>query len=276
MFNLLQIQILKLLCLYKQLTIPQLVRVVEGDHSTQKIRRHLNQLYSRKRPLVQRVEYDKISHFGRLSYVYSITKLGVSLLEQHQKIKITDHLFTPSRPKLTDDYFHRMTTIDFHIYLRSRAKEEKFEVRWCTEYFVVKKVLNSFVSINKLSGLKSKDIIPDLVICLEIDSKKRFLLFELHNGKDKKRIKEQIREHALLLVSLHCHTKYGINPQRFYYVLILFEKRSVFNAVIEDIANDHWYANVAQFFLCKHKNQSTDSFLSGWTNLLGEPSTIIF
>ena len=209
-----QIKILELLLEFKQLTIPQIDRLFCNEFSQQSIRRDLDKLFTRRRPLVNRVEFKRVSHFGKLSFVYSLAKLGAQKLLKLYKGKLPYSKFTPKRPKLTDDYFHRTSTIDFHIHIKEH-ESEGYELNFCNHYFVVKKVVNSFHSINRIDAPKGKIVIPDLIMKLSRADRTRLCLFELHNGKDKKRIKEQIEMHALTLISLNTHRKFQIDSKCF-------------------------------------------------------------
>jgi len=271
----LQINLLQNLVFFKQLTIPQFTKLNKSS-SKQSIRRALEKIYRKRKPLINRVEFKKVSHFGRLSYVYSLSAYGVQSLEKTLKRKVEIETFTPSHPKLTDDYFHRTSTIDFQIYIYSNMKRENFKILSCDHYFVVKKIAKSFQPINKIkldSGIK---LIPDLVILFSKDNKRRWALFELHNGSDKKRIVEQIKIHSLCLIGLSAHKKYNIEFARFYYILILFEKDSVMKAVINDISKDMYYRNVLQFFLCKSIAGLKKTFLCDWLDLSGSKAEIKF
>jgi len=271
----LQINLLQNLVLFKQLTIPQFAKLNKNS-SEQSIRRALEKIYRKRKPLINRVEFKKVSHFGRLSYVYSLSAYGVQSLEKTLKRKVEIETFTPSHPKLTDDYFHRTSTIDFQILMHLNSKSEDFQIISCCHYFVVKKNKKSFESINKIELEPEIKIIPDLAILLLKQSKERWILFELHNGNSKKRIIDQIKAHAICLVSLSAHKKYKIESTRFYYILIVFEQESVMKAVIMDISKNQLYKNVSQFFLCKSKLALNSNFLNGWTDLRGSKTDIRF
>lgn len=265
--------ILEFLLEFKQLTIPQMDRLLHNEYSQQSIRRDLDKLFDRRKPLINRVEFKRVSHFGKLSYVYNLSPLGAQKLLQLHKGKLPHSKFTPIKPKLTDDYFHRTSTIDFHIHMKEH-EGEGYELDFCSHYFVVKKVLNSFQSINRIEAPKGKIVIPDLVVKLNRAERSRLLLFELHNGKDKKRIKEQIEMHALTLISLNAHRKFQIDTKCFYYVLILFEENSVYQSIIRDLSTEPRYKNIGGFFLCKSRSKNDESFLNGWTTILGEETSI--
>lgn len=270
----LQYELLNHLLCFKQLTIPQFELLLKNQYSYQTIRRNLEKLYKRRKPYINRIEYKKVSHFGKLSYVYNLRKLGLNVIEIHLDKEQSKNAFVPSSPRLTGDYFHRTRTIDFQIRLSLAEQEEDFETSHCSHYFIYTKLASSFISVNRISTVSGSHIIPDLIFIIARNGFQRLLLFELHNGNDKKRIKEQIRNHALALVSLNCHTKFKIEKQRYYNILLLFEESQVQRAVIEDIKNDIWYKDVAKFFLCKSLNEGYDSFLGNWTDLDGNSSAI--
>lgn len=275
MLSPLQISILQNLVIFKQLTIPQFAKLNVGS-SEQSIRRALQKIYKKRKPLVKCVEFKKVSHFGKLSYVYSLSLYGLRCLEAQRKSKVAINTFTPATPRLTDDYFHRVTTIDFHIYMNAHTLSEDYEVVMCDQYFVVKKIMNSLNSINKINLGGGTSIIPDSIACLKNGDSERWIMFELHNGLEKSRIKEQLKQHAICLTGLFAHNKYNIAKHRYYNILIIFEEPGVMNAVIKDISNEKWYSNVAEFFLCKSKDDMKETFLNGWTTLSGKEAKIEF
>ena len=256
------------------MTIPQFELLLKNQYSYQTIRRNLEKLYKRRKPFINRIEYKKVSHFGKLSSVYNLRKLGLDVIELQLDKEQSKNAFVPSSPRLTGDYFHRTRTIDFQIKLTLAEQDEGFKTNHCSHYFVYKKLASSFISVNRINIVGGFHIIPDLIFIIERKGYQRLLLFELHNGKDKKRIIEQIRNHALALVSLNCHAKFKIEKHRYYNILLLFEESQVQKAVIEDVKNDIWYKDVAKFFLCKSLNQECDSFLDGWTDLKGNNTSI--
>jgi len=270
----LQYELLTHLLSFKQLTIPQFELLQKNKHSYQTIRRNLEKLYKRRRPYINRIEYKKVSHFGKLSSVYNLRKLGLDVIESQLDIVQSKNAFVASSPRLTGDYFHRTRSIDFQIKLTLAEQDEGFKTTHCSHYFVHKKVASSFISVNRIIVVDGLYIIPDLIFNIERNGCQRLLLFELHNGNDKKRIIEQIRNHALALVSLNCHEKFKIEKHRYYNILLLFEESQVQKAVIEHVKNDIWYKDVAKFFLCKSLNQEYDSLLGNWTDLDGNSSAI--
>jgi hypothetical protein len=270
----LQYELLTHLLCFKQLTIPQFELLLKNKYSYQTIRRNLEKLYKRRRPYINRIEYKKVTHFGKLSYVYNLKKLGLNVIEIHLDKKQSKNAFVPSSPRLTGDYFHRTRTIDFQIKLSLAEQEEDFKTIHCSHYFVYTKLASSFISVNRICTASGSHIIPDLIFIIARNDFQRLLLFELHNGNDKSRIIEQIRNHALALVSLNCHTKFRIPKNRYYYILLLFEESQVQRAVIKDIKKDIWYKDVAKFFLCKSLDQEYATFLGNWTDLYGNESAI--
>lgn len=268
-----QVKLLSDLVAFKQLTIPQFARL-NPQWSNQTIRRALYKLHQRRKPLIKRIEFNKVSHFGKLNYVHSISIVGLEALKSKLELTTNQITFTPENPKLTDDYFHRVSTIDFHIFLHRQASEEGFILNKCYEYFLVKKQVGSFLAINKIWLSTQHSIIPDLVFLLSIAQQQRLFLFELHNGNDKTRIKEQIKQHALCLTGLYAHKKYKIQNTRFYYILLVFEKPSVMKAVIKDLSQNAWYMKVAQFFLFRPLDMVNNLFLHGWIDLNGRPTDI--
>lgn len=268
MLSPLQTELLQNLVTFKQLTIPQFAKLNEGS-SEQSIRRALDKLLKRRKPLINRVEFKKVSHFGKLSYVHSVTKLGVSRLVELGKSIPTEETFTPANPKLTTDYFHRTRTIDFHIQLSECVKLKGMRLLFSSHYFMVRKHYKGFISLNRIAYQGGKNIIPDSIYAIGADDSSRFLLFELHNGKDTGRIVEQVEQHAIVLTGLYTHIKFRIPKDKFYYILVVFEERSAMEGVITILNKTNRYRNIVSFFLFKHISELGDNLFSNWLTLDG-------
>ncbi len=262
-------EILRFLVEFKQLTIPQFIRLFENRYSYQKIYRNLKYLLDRRKPLIARVEYRKVNHFGKLSYVYNITKHGAKVFKDQSGHGLASSIFAPIDPKLTVDYFHRTKTIDFHISLFKNLQNTTSTIQYCSHYFMVEKLGKSFVSRNKITFPKNKSIIPDSIYSIGNKVKQRFILFEFHNGKDKQRILDQIEQHAVVLTGLFAHQKYKIPQSKSYYIAIVFEEKSALDGVMLKMQGDKRFQNIAPFFLLKHISQLKENIFLDWFNLVG-------
>ncbi len=269
-----QIKVLKFLIEFKQLTIPQFIRLFDELFSYQKIYRNLKYLLDRRKPLIARVDYKKVNHIGKLSNVYNITRLGEKTFNDQTKQDSNSLIFSPLEPKLTTDYFHRTKTIDFHISLYKYLLNTEDTLKYCSHYFMVEKSGNNFVSKNKITYLNNKSVIPDSIYTIGDKTNQRYLLFEFHNGKDKQRILDQIEQHAIVLTGLYTHHKYKIPKNKFYYILIVFEEKSVMNGVISKLKEDKRYKNIVSFFLLKHLSELNENLFLDWINLKGDYANI--
>lgn len=129
------------------------------------------------------------------------------------------------------------------------------------------KLHGSFISVNKIKLKGHNSIIPDSIFEIGNEDNSRYLLFEMHNGKDSKRIIDQIEQHAIALTGLYTHKKYNIPSNKYYYILIVFEETTTMEKVLSTLKNSIRYQNIARFFLCKHILEIEDNLLSNWVNL---------
>jgi predicted RNA binding protein with dsRBD fold (UPF0201 family) len=139
-------------------------------------------------------------------------------------------------------------------------------------YFVKKKTGRFFQSISAIDLTEDERIVPDAVFKVSDGDQSRHFLFELHNGRSIRRLKDQILNHAIALTQRKTHAAFDIPVEQFYYVLIVLENDAAFESLISEMKElKSQYQNIHQFFLCKSLAQVEGlTFWKNWTSILGE------
>lgn len=271
-----QLRILRALAKYRFLTNSQLLKLDLGTKSKSTIWKHTNILRSKSRGYIDHISYGTIIRLGRVENVLYLTRKGKRLLIDELGMKKDEIQCPIGRPQLTDDYYHRIQTINFHIELESRMCDQNFRLEFFHPYFVRHKRGKNFQSITAIDLNKLQRIVPDAAFEVSKDGRSRFFLFELHNGRSIKRLKDQIFNHAIALTKRRTHQMFGIPNEQFYYVLIVLENPNAMEALIEEMRMEQTtYSNIHQFFLCKSLSQFDDlAFWTKWKSILGEEEQI--
>jgi|GEM_PF-2763301 len=257
---------------YRFLTHSQMLQLNLGTNSLKTVWKHTSKLRSRSYDCISRIEYNTIMRIGRVEDVYYLTAKGFKLLNELD-IPVSKNVYIPrASPQLTDDYTHRLGTIQFHIYLNKYLRSIGGALEFFDPYFFKKKVGKSFYAINSIPLDENTRIIPDAVAKGHTQKGSRYLLFELHNGRSIKRLVDQIYKHAVALSKRKTHSVYRIPRNQFYYVLIVLENSNAHSALIKAMQqHESLYEHIHIYFLCKSlQDIETESFNQQWTSILGQ------
>jgi len=274
MFHLTENQITALvqLATFKYLTSSQFVKMglyKERGYLTNS----LKALIDMKKPLMAKHNFNPIN--GKLESFYYLTKYGKKFL--------TDELdYTEFQIKapcgLTSiylkDYFHRKFTIDFHIYLNQWLEANDGMMNFFNYYF--DKAGNNrsndkskyVTALNKIILDKANSFIPDVNTMFFVDNKEYLCLFEQHNGKDAKRLFEQLYVHIKAIYKKVVLKKYNI--QKPHIVVVVCEYESVKNSVIQRLQKESNIEHYNNFFFFKTNAELEDNFYDNWTLINGE------
>jgi len=136
-------------------------------------------------------------------------------------------------------------------------------------------------------------IIPDGAYKIENENKESVLhLFELCNGKETKRIVNQLHKHAQAMAFGFTADHFQISKSKPYRVVIVFTHRSALKGVITKIMKDKKFSAIYSHFICKEVEvekektgkpkedrmiyiRSKDFFETGWVNLYGEVTSFL-
>ena len=176
----------------------------------------LKSMVEQKKPLIGVIKFPTDPTIGKLEYLYYLTKSGEkSLLEDldypQGKIKKVK-----SKPISTKDYFHRKSTINFHIALNQWLQSNNGEIRFLNYYFdklgtIRSKNYRSIIELNRFYLEDGKSFIPDISTKFRVNNERYIFLFEQHNGKDTKRLVEQLHIHLLAISQDVVSKKFNFN-----------------------------------------------------------------
>ena len=273
-------KVLEGLARYKYLTLSQMLDLKVGTTRYKYLWEQVKSLRDRKRPLVECHKFESPNpRKGRVEAMYYLSKKGKDMLInefQHPEEQIKIPL---SKTPAYKDYFHRKHTISFQIALDTWANVNGFTVPFFDTYFdmVGDNRVNKNLRAKTRIEFGEKDyFIPDGAFWLEGQYKQRLFLFEMYNGKDSRRVVQQLHKHAKALTERFTHQKYELSLKKSYTIILLFELESIKQAVIEKAKREftldggQTFVNVQKYFLCKSLSELQEgNFYRNWTTLFG-------
>lgn len=234
----------------------------------------LKELLDTKKTLVQKHDFEPM--YGKLESFYYLTKYGRNFLINELEYA-ENQIKAPSGYNSISlkDYFHRKFTIDFHIYLKRWIDDNGGKILFLDYYFDKSGNNRSrdkskhVTALNRIELDSNNSFIPDINTMLELEDNKHLLLFEQHNGKDSKRLFEQLRVHMMAISKNVVSDKYHFqnNPHR---VAVVCEFESVKKSVIKRLQkgkNIEYYNNL---FLFKTNAELEEDFYNNWTLISDE------
>lgn len=262
-----QLKAIALLAIYKYLTSSHFVKMGVFKKRSY-LTNSLKILIDSKNPLISKYDFNPIN--GKIESLYFLTKNGKKLLinefsYDESKIKIPIGLDTV----YFHDYYHRKYTIDFHIAFRLWLESKNGQVNFLNYYFDksgnnrIKDKYSHVVSSNKIQLDERTSFIPDINAKFTIDDKEHLFLFEQHNGKDAKRLFEQLYIHIIAISKNVIFEKY--NYSKPYRVVVVCEEESVKTSVIKRLQKEKGIEHYNNFFIFKTNNELLENFYSNWT-----------
>lgn len=262
-----QINSIKLLSKYKYLTSSQFVKMGIFKKKSY-LTNSLKMLLKMKNPHISKINFNPVD--GKLESFYFLTKNGKNLLIREfeydeTKIKMPIGLSTV----YLHDYFHRKYTIDFHIAFRQWLESQRGQLDFLNYYF--DKVGNNRINeknawvtaLNRIQLDKNTSFIPDINAKFTINNHEFLFLFEQHNGKDAKRLFEQLYVHIITISKGAIFEKY--NYSKPYKVVVVCEEESVKTSVIKRLQQEKGIEHYNNFFIFKTNNELQENFYSNWT-----------
>lgn len=269
----LQSNILIELARYKFLTVSQFHRLgVSQDISW--IRTQAKELSEAGNPLIERLTFNVTPRKGRIENVFYLTKRGKdALIEGLNMDENAVKMPVGNSTLFYKDYTHRKNTIDFQIavYLWAKEQERGTYVDFFDCYF--DKVGNNRTAANLQAknkiALENEDyIIPDGVFMLQTPQRPYLFLFEMYDGKDTKRVFEQVKKHVKAIASGSPSEKY--NYPFAHRVILVFEFDNMKDAFLERTKNNPYFSEVSPCFRCKSIEGVQADFFTGWQTLKAE------
>lgn len=228
--------ILRALSVYTYLTIPQLARIVQSKNPTS-VKHALQRLRRHGRPLVKKWEYAFVAGVGRLHSISTITKAGVNVLAEVDRVDPGSTYFPALGVQYSRDYSHRKAFVDCHIALNEWATANGADVEFFDRYFLAEGGNHS----GGADALVRREyqtrvvlptgeiIIPDGVFCFNQAEAERLCVLEIHQGRETKKIFEQLSNHIRAIEGAAIRSKYQKSEANF--VLSVYELRETMEAV---------------------------------------------
>lgn len=271
------ISIFQLLAKYKYLTSSQIVEM--GIYKRRGyFTNSLKPLLDMKKPLIDKYNFNPLD--GRLESFYFLTNYGrdflINELEYSEnQIKFDKGLI----PIFLKDYHHRKLTIDFHVYFYKWLENNDGEIDFLNYYFDkvgnnrVKDKTKTVKSLNRICIDDSNSFVPDINSMFTLDNKSHIFLYEQHNGKDTKRLFEQLYVHIIAISKGVVSSKY--NLRKSHRVVVVCEEQSVKDSVIKRLQKIEGIENYNNHFIFKTNSELKEDFYNNWTLINGEETTFI-
>ena len=238
----------------------------------------LKSMTDQKKPSVDVIKFPTDPTIGKLEYLYYLTKFGEKVLLEdldypYEKIKKVK-----SKPISTKDYFHRKSTIDFHIGLNQWLESNNGEIKFLNYYFdkmgtFRDKENNTIREINRFYLNDNRSFIPDITVKFKVNNESNIFLFEQHNGKDTKRLEEQLYVHLLAVAQDIVSKKFKFGKSN--RVAVVCEEKSVKDSIIQRLQKTDDFKNFYNHFIFKTNDELKDDFFNNWTLITGEKVTFI-
>lgn len=272
-----QVAAIELLAQYKYLTSSQFVRMnlyKQRDYLT----KALKPLVDMKKPLIAKHNFNPIN--GKLESLYYLTKYAKQfLLDEAEYSESQIKLPKGLSPVKLKDYYHRKLTIDFHIYFNEWLTSNGGKMGFLHYYFDksgnnrTNDKSNYVTTLNKIHIDNANSFIPDINSVFSIDGKKYLYLFEQHNGKDTKRLYEQLYVHIIAISKASVSKKYKL--QQSHKVIVVCEEESIKNSIIKRLQKIEGIRPYNDYFFFKTNEELKDDFFNNWTLISGEQTTFL-
>ena len=272
-----QVTVLELIAKYKYLTSSQFVEMGIYKHRDY-LTKALRPLILQKRALVAKYDFNPIN--GKLESFYYLTKYGKQFLIG--ELEYTENQIKVPKgvaPIKLKDYHHRKFTINFHLHLNQWLESNGGEINFLNYYFDksgnnrIGDKNQSVTALNKIHIDRSNSFIPDINTKLSIDGKEYLYLFEQHDGKDAKRLFEQLYVHIIDISKGAVSKKYQFTKSL--RVVVVCEFESVKNSVVQRLQKIDAIEHYNNFFIFKTNEELREDFFNNWTLISGEKTTFL-
>lgn len=270
-----QEKILRSLATYKFLTVSQLNRL--GVGYKKRIYDSLKKL--NEKGLIKHADYKSLLRYGKqLERIHFLTPKAANLLvENTPNLHFDDIRYPKSSTTLfTHDYFHRVSSISTQIAIGEWLHANNFELIKYDTYFDVigsrkRGKVDPMQTITRIEFGNGYFLDPDGIVIFNKSGKTKMFLIEIYNGKDTKRVIEQLRKHVYVIKHGLAASKYNLNVAA--KLVATFDDPGNLKSVLERVTQDPYFQfdGIENYFLLGLASQVNEDFEHGFLNLLGEP-----
>lgn len=210
---------------------------------------------------------------GRLSSIYYLTNKGATFLLEHTELEEYE-IKHPSRNSiiLTNDYFHRLNSVQTHISYDRFIKSQGYESLALHTYYdkgtgSQRSKSQKFQSATRLDFPDGSHIEPDLIAWYQTPTQDKLMFcIEVYNGNDTKRVLTQ-------LYKLLKATQLGLAPLRYGHnkdnrILVIFEHESNMQAVVKKLSENTTLPNGIENYLFFNLTEKIrDNFGRKWLDI---------
>lgn len=215
---------------------------------------------SRRAKEIGELDFGTLVGKGRLPRMYYLTPKGAELVGMiHPDLAPIPY---PVRvTKFSNDYSHRVRSVDFHIMVNAWAERNAQRIDWWQNYFDFS--ANSFPATRFRVG--KRNIVPDISFMLHDQAQtERLFVVEVANGMDTSRVTRQLKNYCKALQdgAINTHYDYGNNAVR---ILFVFEHRRLMELVQKRADTDPWVSEfLPHFFFQPVDTLTAGTWNKGW------------
>lgn len=238
---------------------------------------HNNLMLLRDKKLLNRYGFSVTPMIGgRLEDIYFLTEKGAKIVAENLDITL-DLIRYPNRSttEFKNDYNHRVATVSTMISFVLWAENQGYEIDFFDTYYdkvgSQRKSETGIQSKTRLDLPNETNISPDAIIKYDHKDKSYLFCIEVYNGKDTKRVIEQLRKLSYATFEGIPSKKYGHNKGN--RNLIVFEHESYIQATIDRIKQDPYlsqFEGLERFFYFKSIEATKNDFGGSWRDLGGK------
>jgi hypothetical protein len=235
---------------------------------------NLNLLCEKK--LINKHRFATIPRMGRMEDLFSLTEKGARVVAENLDIPL-DSVKYPSRAstEFKNDYEHRVATVSMMISFVVWCEKNNFEIDFFDTYFdkvgSQRKSDTGIQSKTRLDLPNETFISPDAIIKYSTNQQSYLFCMEVYNGKDTKRINEQLRKLTFATFEGIPSKKYDFSKAN--RNLIVLEHEEYIKYAIDRLKNDPYLAQfegIERFFLFRCINDTKNDFEGLWLDLEGK------
>jgi hypothetical protein len=269
-----QEKILRELAQYKFLTVSQLDRL--GVGYKKRIYDNLKKLVDKG--LIKHADYKSLLRYGKqLERIHYLTPKAAKLLVENTPNLHYDNIRYPksSTTIFTHDYLHRVSSVNTQIAINEWLHANDFTLIYYDTYFDVvgsrkKEDTEPMRTVTRIDFGNGYFLDPDGIVVFEKAAKTKIFLIEVYNGKDTKRVLEQLRKHVYVVKHGLAASKYNIKTTA--KVISTFENESNMKAVMERCKIDPYFQfeGIENYFFFGLAEIANEDFEHGFINLKGD------